>query len=62
MEFKLSLVEQSEILLVLHMRIKALNVVISSNKSLGLSTERYEVLREICLSAFEKISVLSCDK
>lgn len=60
MDLNLSLVEQSEILLALHKRIKALNVVISSDKSLGLSSERHEILREICLSAFEKISVLPC--
>lgn len=60
MAINLSLAEQSEILLVLHKRIKSLDVVISNTKSLGLSPERYELLREICLSAFEKISVLSC--
>lgn len=60
MDFNLTLAEQSEILLVLHKRIKALDVVISSDKSLGLSSTRHEVLRDTCLSAFHKISVLSC--
>lgn len=59
MEINLSTAEQSEILLTLHMRIKSLDIVISSTQSLGLSTERYEVLRETCLSAFHKISSLS---
>lgn len=55
----LSLSEQSEVLLCLHKRIKSLDIVISSTKSLGLSTERYDIMRSVCVSAFDKISKLN---
>ena len=56
MDLNLTLDEQYEILLVLRKRIKALDVVISSDESLGLSSDHHKVHRDICLSAIHKIS------
>lgn len=58
-ESNLSLCEQSEILICLHKRIKHLDEEIISYRSLGLSTNHFDVLRSVCVSAFDKISKLS---
>lgn len=58
MEFYLNLGERTEILRCLQNRIKALDVVINSTNNLGLPTDKYEIKRRFCLSAYEKISNL----
>nr|WP_294859886.1 hypothetical protein [Prevotella sp.] len=58
-ESNLSLCEMSELLISLHMRIKHIDEEIISCRSLGLSTEHYDALRSVCVSAFDKISKLS---